>query len=144
MEIPEPRPGLVIRYAYLWREEARLGREEGAKERPCVVVLAMERQGRAFRVRVAPITHVPPRAPGNAVELPVPTKRRLGLDDAPSWIVTTETNVFTWPEPDLRPADPNRAVFGLISGDTFRKVRDSMIANIRAHRAPAVERDEQE
>lgn len=142
MEIPEPRPGLVVRYSYLWRDEARQGKEEGVKDRPCVVVLAIETEGKVVRVRVAPITHTPPRAPGDGVEVPAQTKRRLGLDDAPSWIVTTETNVFTWPGPDLRPAGRDKIVFGLIAGDTFRKLRDSIIANIRVHRAQAVERDE--
>lgn len=142
MEIPEPRPGLVIRYSYLWRDQARQGREEGSKDRPCVVVLATRVEGSALRVRVAPVTHTPPRAASGGVEIPAATKRRLGLDDAPSWIVTTETNVFTWPGPDLRPAGRRNAVFGLIAGDTFRKVRDSIIANIRAHRAHTVERDE--
>jgi hypothetical protein len=28
---PVPQPGLVIRYAYLWRREALAGQEEGAK-----------------------------------------------------------------------------------------------------------------
>lgn len=144
MEIPEPRPGLVIRYSYLWRDEARQGREEGVKDRPCVVVLAVDGEGSAIRVRVAPVTHTPPRSSADAVELPAATKQRLGLDEAPSWIVTTETNVFTWPGPDLRPADPRRAVFGLIAGETFRNVRDSILANIRRRRAHAVERDEQE
>jgi hypothetical protein len=33
---PAPQPGLLIRYFYLWeREEARAGREEGVKDRPC-------------------------------------------------------------------------------------------------------------
>lgn len=142
MDIPEPRPGLVVRYSYLWKDEAARGREEGVKDRPCVVVLAAEVVGDIVRVRVAPITHTPPRVTGDGVEIPAATKRRLGLDDAPSWIITTETNIFSWPGPDLRPADRHKAVFGLIAGDTFRKVRDSMIANIRARRARAVERDE--
>jgi hypothetical protein len=36
---PSPRPGLVIRYAYLWQAKYRRGPEEGAKDRPCAVVL---------------------------------------------------------------------------------------------------------
>jgi hypothetical protein len=141
LRIPEPRLGLVVRYAYLWSDEARQGKKEGAKDRPCVVVLVVEFEGKAARVRVAPITHAPPDRLGSGVEIPAQTKRRLGLDDAPSWIITTETNVFSWPGYDLRPADRSRAAFGLIAGDTFRRVRDSIIANIRDHRAHEVERD---
>ena len=32
-------PGQVIRYAYLWWNEARVGREDATKDRPCGVVL---------------------------------------------------------------------------------------------------------
>jgi hypothetical protein len=38
--LPEPRPGLVIRYDYLWSREAA-GREQG-KERPACFVAAMD------------------------------------------------------------------------------------------------------
>jgi hypothetical protein len=34
LALPEPYPGLVIGYAYLWRDEARRGRTEGAEEIP--------------------------------------------------------------------------------------------------------------
>jgi hypothetical protein len=33
-----PQPGQVIRYAYLRSSEARVGREEGAKDRPCGII----------------------------------------------------------------------------------------------------------
>jgi hypothetical protein len=39
MALPPPQPGQVIRYAYLWWNEARAGREDGAKDRPCGIVL---------------------------------------------------------------------------------------------------------
>jgi hypothetical protein len=40
-----PRPGLVIRYAYLWESEARQGREEGVKDHPYAIVLVVLREG---------------------------------------------------------------------------------------------------
>jgi hypothetical protein len=43
MALPEPECGLVISYSYLWRHEALQGVEEGRKNRPCVVVAAVER-----------------------------------------------------------------------------------------------------
>ena len=111
MPLPDPVPGLVISYAYLWRDQRDQGREEGVKDRPCVVVLAvLQREGERI-VTVAPITHTPPRQPGEAVEVPAATKRRLGLDDARSWIVATEVNRFPWPGPDLRPIPGKRGVF---------------------------------
>jgi hypothetical protein len=44
MPIPTPEPGLVISYAYLWDHEAQSGQEEGRKDRPCVIAIAVERQ----------------------------------------------------------------------------------------------------
>ena len=41
MSWPEPRPGLVIRFSYLWKPEADAGRVEGVKDRPCAIVLAV-------------------------------------------------------------------------------------------------------
>ena len=41
MTFPSPQPGLVIRYSYLWRREAAAGREEGVKDRPCAVIVAV-------------------------------------------------------------------------------------------------------
>jgi hypothetical protein len=43
---------------------------------------------------VCPVTHSPPSDPGDAIEIPPATKRRLGLDDERSWIVLTESNRF--------------------------------------------------
>jgi len=34
MALPDPQPGLVISYSYLWHHEHRAGREEGLKSRP--------------------------------------------------------------------------------------------------------------
>ncbi|HEV2365733.1 MAG TPA: growth inhibitor PemK [Caulobacteraceae bacterium] len=134
--LPAPRPGLVIRYGYLWREEALRGRLEGIKDRPCVVVLAVTRDAGRTVVTVAPITHSAPRAPGEAVELPPQTLERLGLGvawDWPgrSWIVATEVNQFEWPGPDLRPARAGEWAFGFIPGALLRKLREAMTARRR-------------
>jgi hypothetical protein len=123
----EPLPGLVIRYAYLWRDEARGGRDEASKDRPCVVVLAVhDVEGRRV-VTVAPLTHSPPRTAGEAVEAPAATKRRLGLDDARSWIIVSEVNQFVWPGPDLRPVEAGTWAYGFIPGSLLRLVRERMV-----------------
>jgi len=103
LAIPNPQPGSVIRYAYLWHEEAQLGREEGVKDRPCAVVLAAKKENDETVVIAAPITHTPQPPGSGAIPLPSETQRRLGLDDTPCWIVTREVNRFIWPGPDLRP-----------------------------------------
>ena len=117
---------MVIRYAYLWRSEHLRGLEEGVKNRPCAVLLAVLGSDGAVSVIALPITHTPPHEPDGAVEIPPKTKRRLGLDDERSWIVITEANRFRWPGPDLRPVHPEKPmdiVYGELPGDLFRAVK---------------------
>ena len=146
MSWPDPEPGLVVHYAYLWRREQEAGREEGTTDRPCAVVLALagEDSGRP-RVVVVPITHSPPRSPEEAVELPAATKRRLGLDDERSWVVVSEANRFLWPGPDLRflpGRGPESAAYGVLPPDVFRAVRDRFLTGLRARQAAVVPRTE--
>jgi hypothetical protein len=55
MALPEPEPGLVISYVYLWHHEHQSGHDEGRKDRPCVIVVAAERTSDgATVVTVAP------------------------------------------------------------------------------------------
>lgn len=139
MALPAPTPGLVISYAYLWESEARSGREEGGKDRPCVIILAVEDRDGDRIVHVAPLTHSPPRAAGEAVAMPPATKARLGLDDQPSWIVTSELNRFTWPGPDLRPVSrdrPDTFAFGSIPLALLKQVIEQIRARRRVRAVP--------
>jgi hypothetical protein len=139
MALPEPRPSLLIRYAYLWWDEAKAGSDAGRKDRPCMVVLTVSNdQGKAV-VLVAPVTHRQPDAPSDGVEIPLSTKRRLGLDEKRSWIITTEVNQFEWPGPDLRPterADPEDFAYGFIPAKLF----DTVVSQIRANSKTVTER----
>jgi hypothetical protein len=77
MPIPNPEPGLVISYAYLWHHEHQAGREEGQKDRPGVIVLTVEREtDDATIVTVLPITHSAPVDPASAVEIPPASRAR--------------------------------------------------------------------
>jgi hypothetical protein len=107
MALPDPAPGLVISYSYLWRDQHHAGAEERRKARPCAIVVAMTDDDGDTKVYVAAVTHSRPDDP-HAVELPPAVKRRLGLDEAPSWIVTSELNRFVWPGYDLRPIARDR------------------------------------
>lgn len=144
MALPEPTPGLVIGYAYLWDSEARNGQEEGLKDRPCVIILSVEDRDGDKIIHVAPITHSQPRSTDSAVALPRATKARLGLDDRPSWIVTSELNRFTWPGPDLRPVArdrPDTFAYGSIPLGLLEHV----IGQIRERRrVQAVRRDDEQ
>jgi hypothetical protein len=140
---PIPEPGLVIRYAFLWREAAARGQEEGEKDRPCAVVLTSATAEGDTIVIVLPITHTPPRNPDLAVEIPAATKRRLGLDGERSWIVVTDANRFIWPGPDLRPriaGDAASVAYGLLPAALFRQMRDKLARAVEARLAGAVRR----
>ncbi|MGE0425748.1 MAG: hypothetical protein AB7O88_26040 [Reyranellaceae bacterium] len=64
MSLPAPKPGLVIRYSFLWSGEHAEGAEEGARDRPCAIVVAVRRDPNGdIQTIVAPITHRPPRDP---------------------------------------------------------------------------------
>lgn len=130
MALPIPEPGLVISYAYLWQPEYAVGREEGVKDRPCVIVIIVQDIDGKPYVSVAPVTHSEPARPEDAVEIPQATKQRLGLDSARSWVVITEVNEFTWPGPDLRPVpqDAGRFDYGLLPPGLFRQIRDRLKA----------------
>jgi len=69
MAIPTPEPGLIISYAYVWDHEAQAGQEEGRKDRPCVIALAVERQQDGETL----------------VTVLRAVKKHLGLDDERSW-----------------------------------------------------------
>lgn len=94
MALPKPVPGLVISYAYLWRDEALRGLEEGRKDRPCVIILSVEESDGRTLVTVAPVTHSPPAHAESALELPAATKQRLGLDGDRSWVIAADLNRF--------------------------------------------------
>ena len=102
MTLPKPEPGLVIRYSYLWHREFQKGQEEGVKDRPCAIVLALNNMSEETQVLVVPVTHSPPSDLSYAMELPFTVKAHLGLDAEPSWVMISESNLFNWPGPDLR------------------------------------------
>jgi hypothetical protein len=143
VKIPEPVPGLVIRYAYLWSHEAKAGHEEGSKDRPCAILLTATTKAGAKMVTVLPVTHTPPADPNLAVEIPAATKARLGLDDHRSWVILTELNHFQWPGPDLRPApgDPSGDVaYGVLPASLYETIRTRWLAAYDAGRIAQVKR----
>lgn len=143
MALPEPKPGLVIRYAYLWHDEHLKGREEGQKDRPCVVILCVRKEHGQRIVTVAPVTHTPPRSSIEAVPIPLPTKQRLGLDKDPSWVVTSEVNRFLWPGPDVRPVHPSlrgEYAYGYLPPGVFSQIRQSILTLANALKLKTVQR----
>jgi hypothetical protein len=145
VNFPEPYAGLVIRYSYLWKREHEQGREEGVKDRPCAVVLVVTDDDGETEVLVVPITHTPPSDPNSAVEIPLETKKRLGLDAERSWIVITEANEFVWPGPDLRPLpgkDASTVAYGPLPPRLFAQVRDKFLERDRIQKSARIARTE--
>ncbi len=135
---PKAVSGQVISYAYLWQSEHYRGQEEGLKDRPCAVILVTFSDGGDERVTVLPITHSEPSQPEHGIEIPRATKIRMGLDDAPSWIMLTEANRFTWPGPDLRPVvrgNTASVVYGELPANLLLKVRDGFVKLQSIHKA---------
>lgn len=143
MAIPTPEPGLVVSYAYLWHREHQAGRDEGRKDRPSVIVLAVERQSDGTTVVIVlPITHASPVDPPSAVEIPGPVKRHLGLDVARSWIVVSEGNEFEWPGYDLRKIGANdRYDYGFLPPRFFNQVLSAFTTWHRSQKARVTSRD---
>lgn len=142
MPLPAPAPGLVIAYSYLWHEEHLSGAEEGRKDRPFAIVLVATDEEGDTVVYVVPVTHRQPQD-AHAVAIPASVKRRLGLDDAPSWIVTVELNRFVWPGYDLRPVArdrPDTFAWGFLPTETFAAVKRGIAANRAAGRLKSVHR----
>lgn len=137
-----PEPGLVISYSYLWHREHEAGQEEGRKDRPSVVVLAIEREtDDAAVVTVLPITHSPPVHPTTAIEIPAPVKRHLGLDANRSWIVVSEGNEFLWPGYDLRKIPKaDRYDYGFLPPRFFNQVLAAFVACYRTGEAQSTSR----
>lgn len=131
MTFPEPKPGQVIRYSYLWKREYDKHQEEGVKDRPSAVIMVTKNDEDEKLVTVLPITHTPPPDSNLAIEIPQQTKQRLGLDDERSWIVLSEANRFAWPGPDLRIArtgEPSSVVYGYLPANFLETVKSRFIA----------------
>lgn len=80
----EIKVGYVFRYSYLWHWQHLKGREEGDKDRPCLVlaIVALQEDGTPI-VRVLPITHTPPSDPAVALRIKVRRARPELMSQAP-------------------------------------------------------------
>jgi hypothetical protein len=136
---PKLKSGLVLRYEYLWREQALKGRTTGEKERPVCVVVAIK-----GRMVVVPITHSPPQDENQCIEIPTAVNRHLGLDDEISYINVAECNLDSYPSsPDLRRVpETGEFSYGLIPQDLLNKVRAAVIHNIDTLNFTSTNREE--
>lgn len=129
MKKPEPQVGLVIKYDFLWSHEREQGFEEGAKERPCVIVTAITRKDDGgIEILVAPITHSLPRAGTVAIEIPHKVGRHLGLDDDRSYIIANEANSVSWDDAGIVPVTPGKQwAYGRIPKALYDQLKATML-----------------
>lgn len=144
----EPKPGDVICYDFLWKEEEQQGRYHGAKDRPCAIIITTEpKDDGSVRVVVAAITHTAPSSfSDNGIEMPIPVARHLGLDSEDSWIKTHQVNVFTWPKNQLPfgviPVKDGKYTYGSLPDALIKKIVSEISEN--AASIPTVDRDKNE
>jgi hypothetical protein len=139
---PVPQGGLVIRYDYLWVAEEGQGREEGAKLRPCAIVVAVQAMAAdPLRVVVCGITHARPKDEADGIRIPPPVKAHLGLDDEESWIITSEVNLVDWDDPGIVPVTPGGEwAYGFLPPTLAKAVRERILAQMRGGVLPLVDR----
>lgn len=130
MSLPDPVPGLVVCYSYLWYSESEAGREDGVKNRPCIVVSALPCEEGRHRVVLLPVTRSMPQVGTQAVELPDLTKQRLGLSPDRQWIICSDANEFNWVGPDLRVvpnSHPKSFVYGYLGSKLFEVIKSKFL-----------------
>jgi hypothetical protein len=139
--LPEPKPGLVVRYDYLWTHEAATGRDQG-KDRPACIVAATDSLVLPRYVVLLPMTRTPPTGDTVGIEVPANVKRAIGLDDAPSWVIVSEHNIDEWPNAGLSPLPDRPGVFayGFIPPGLFKQIKARFLELARRNKTEAVRR----
>lgn len=129
MNLPDPTPGLVIRFDYIWHKDHL------NKERPCAIVLASRETG---IVTVVPITHSYPDIgeEDQSLQIPEDVCKAMGLDEDINYIRLSEVNRFEWPSDRIkpRPDNPSRCDYGNVPKDFFLEIKKRLAAAIRAGR----------
>ena len=140
MNKPEPKPGLIICYDYLWFDESLGGRDQGAKDRPCAIVVSPREDEHGERILlVCPVTHSPPDQ-GEGLKIPPKVGRAMGLDERQSWIRTTEYNEVKWSDPGIRPARKEQWAYGRMPETLYKAMRENFLENYRSHLLRRVDR----
>jgi hypothetical protein len=138
---PEPEPGFVVCYDYLWTHEAAPGRDQG-KDRPAFLVAASDSQTRPCFVVLLPITQTPPDGDTVGIEIPAKVKQAISLDDARSWIIVSEHNIDKWPNAGLSPLPGKPSVFGygFIPPGLFAQIKVRFLELARQNKSGVVRR----
>jgi len=140
--IPIPKPGLVIRYSFLWSTDHDRGATEGIKDRPCAIVVATPRDKNGhIHTIVAPITHSAPDDMNTSIEIPATVCKNLGLDAGRHWLRIDELNRFLWPGYDLRARADGRYEYGMVPPGLFEQLRLGIVELQRNRKGRVIARD---
>lgn len=136
MKLPEPEPGLIFRYDYLWDREARAGRNT-SKERPVCVAITIDASEEPRIVIILPITHSKPSGGTVGVEIPEAVRRALRLDAERCWIIVSEANVDEWPNAGIAtvPGKVPSLSYGYLPPDLYAVVKKKMLAHLDLRRS---------
>ena len=140
MALPKPEPGMVINYSYLWHREFSKEMEEGRKDRPALIILAVEDDDLGLMITVLPIMHSTTLT-AVGLEIPSAVNVHLGLDDQRSWVVVEEGNEFIWPGFDLRKRkQTGRLEYGFLPPKLFDKIKQAFVGVHQAKKFKIVPR----
>jgi hypothetical protein len=122
VSLPQARPGLVIRYDYLWTREAAAGRWHSERSPPCLIAATDREVEPRFVVILALVLSRPSR---DSIGVEIPVRVREALDDAPRWVIVSEHNVDAWPNTGLAhiPGRPGIYAHGFIPPGLFAQVK---------------------
>ena len=130
MALPIPRPGLVVGYDFLFREQADAGMDNPGKPHPAAIILVVRKDVQT-RVSLVAISHTPPRPEEQRFRLRLTRAecRAMGLDSGDQWINLRDINAFDWPGYDLvRSAPGGSYVYGTMSKATFARIVEALKA----------------
>lgn len=143
MNRPAPQVGQIVRFDYLWRDEALAGQAQGAKDRPCAVVVARRTESDGSHVvLLAPITHSAPNDNVAAIALPTSSAARAmtGLDDDRSWLIVAEVNFVAWSDPGFVPIAKDRWSYGHLPRTIAEQASATIADRLRVGRKKIVKR----
>lgn len=138
-----PRTGQLIWYPYLWARQQAAGETEGRKDRPCCMLLPVQRAGSKETVLyLLAVSTVPPTVRDGAIEVPEIERRRGGLSEwkARCWVYVNEYNrdvaersLYLYPD-----ADP----IGAFGASFVNKIAVAFKAAVLARASAAVDRQD--
>ena len=110
--------GTLVEYQFLWSHEADKGLVDGAKRRPCAIILRST-DPHSDRIFLLPITTKEPLDSKPSIEIPELEARRMGLSETlRRWIILDEINVDEIPsyvlEPNAKIGDVGKSFFQTI------------------------------